>query len=362
MRQRKNIKKNRMKNFSLNKIHIYLSIGLYVASLIFPACYVGESRDAQSSLELLMVGPFGLIVGVFAWYANPLFWFALYKHKDTVSMVAAFFALLLALSFLSYKRVMYIDMDFQKEITSLGWGYFLWLLSISIFLIGQIFVFCGAPKYLVPISTMFPITVIGYFIYIHYYKVEDSQYSVQKERDRIYRLECVSAGTKIYEIVDNVRSVYISGGVSEYERHLNLWKIKSNGFFLNGYVNSGFLLFYEQENFYRKNADEKRNTPFERYSSSYNSYKNGKEYIDEITSDASVIIKNIEYPGIYEMKVGQITIKDRRTDKILAESKYVYDVHGKRLCGETSKGVYSLHDLVKRVMSLKKQFPSIYDN
>ncbi|MES2673846.1 MAG: hypothetical protein V4660_06370 [Pseudomonadota bacterium] len=350
-----------MKRISIVNFHIYLAGILYLASLAFPACYLGEERQAQDSAELLICGPFGILVGAFAWYANPFFWFAVVKNKKFISIMLSAFSLFLALSFISYKRVMYVNFDFQKEITFFGWGYFLWVLAISVFLVGQVFKFLDAPAVLIPISTCIPILCIGYIIYGYYYTNADSQYYVQQERNRIYELECRDAGAKIYDVGHDIKSVYFKGHAGEYSRRFLSWEKQSSGFYINAYVNSGYLLFGEEYNYSRNDSKTETNTLYTRYSSQKNSNKNGDEYVNEITSDVSIVIEDTTYPKRVNLKVSTIVIEDRRSNRILAKAKYVFDDYGQRLCGETSNGKFSVQELVKKTLALKRQYPSIYD-
>lgn len=344
-----------MKNISLVNFHIYFSVFLYVISLIFPACYLGESRQPQASTELLVAGALGIFVGAFSWYANPLFWIALYYSNKPRSIIISIFALLLALSFVFYKRVMYIDIDFQKDITSLGWGYFFWLFSMSIFLIGQIFRFSGAPSFLIPISTLIPIILGGKIIYGYYYEKADSQYRTQLERDRIYDLECEDSGTKIFGSAQGIKSIYLKGSTEEYRKYFLVWKRKSGGLSINSYANSGYIMFGEEYNYHQKHSNPEMNTPYTRYLSQRTSY------VNEITSDASIVIEKNIYPPSVHLVVGKVIIEDRRNNKILATSKYVYDEYGYRLCGETSNNEFSISKLAIETLGLKRQFSSIYN-
>jgi hypothetical protein len=346
-----------MKRISLTDIHVYLTVVIYLASLFFPACYLGESREPQSSVELLVSGPFGIFVGAFAWYANLFLWIALAKAQKSISILFSSIALVLAISFFFYKRIMYIDLDFQKDITSIGWGYFLWVLSISIFLVGQFFRFCKAPKIFIPISALIPTLFFGNLFYDYYYINEGSQYQLQQERNRIYDVECREAVTKIYSLGEDIKSVYLKGNAGEYISKYNRWERQSGWLSISALVNSGYLQYGEEYNYNQTDRVAERNTQYTRYSS----YSNSREYVNELTSDASITVEEINYPNRVNLKVGIITIEDRRNNKILAKSKYVFDEYGYRFCGETSKGKFSIDDLAMKTLQLKRQYSSIYD-
>ncbi len=87
------------------------ALALYVVALACPAFYVTNgsepSKPFMNGTELLFFGPFAIIQGMFAWFANPLLllaWFYLARGKLGRSVAASVLALPLALSFLLHRR------------------------------------------------------------------------------------------------------------------------------------------------------------------------------------------------------------------------------------------------------------------
>lgn len=294
------------------------------------------------------------ITGVFSWYANPLYWMALGQHNRARTIMFCVFALLFAMSFIFDKRVAPPDLDFQEDVTALGWGYFLWVLSIAVLLFGQAVRFSGVPPFLIPISIIIPIYVGYNWIYNYYYIGKESQYLIQSERNRIYDLECKDADTEVFSSADNVESIYLDDFVQEYQRSFFWWKKASGGFSIPAYVNSGYLVFGEEDNYTNNDKNPERNTPYVRYSSKkYN-------HVNEIKSDIAIYVERKSYSKKINLIVESVTVEDLRKGEVLVTSKYVYDEHSRRLCGATGWGEYSLEKVIVKALGLRRQYPSIY--
>jgi hypothetical protein len=93
----------------------------------------------------LIVGPLGLCFGGagFSWLANPLLfiaWFSLTK-KSFSTVIASVISVALMLSFLFFKQIILDEAGNYSAIVSYKLGYWLWLLSRGIMLVGSILIF-----------------------------------------------------------------------------------------------------------------------------------------------------------------------------------------------------------------------------
>lgn len=130
-----------MKIFRYKYIHIWISIALFLACLFFPAFYTTEGVEeaiAWNSLLVLIFGWLGVFIGIFYWYANIFYLFALIKIKDLhMSSSLGFVAFGLGLLFLTQEEILANESGDMTSITGYGWGYILWIASLGIFWIGQ---------------------------------------------------------------------------------------------------------------------------------------------------------------------------------------------------------------------------------
>lgn len=120
--------------------HVRLSPFLFILCLFFPSYYLGSSHEAQYAFLILILGWFGLIFGYVSWIANILYLIALmdYKNIDS-SLLLSIIALILALSFLRNDEiVLNAGIPSYISVTKYGVGYYLWIASISIFVLGQL--------------------------------------------------------------------------------------------------------------------------------------------------------------------------------------------------------------------------------
>jgi hypothetical protein len=122
----------------LKNIFLIASITLFVLSLT-QKCYCTTST-CSDSIMVLILGWFALMSGGagISWIANPLLFFAWYKLKRNlkVSMFLSMFAILMSLSFLLFDSIVDNENNQQKEIVAYKAGYWLWLSSTAVMVIG----------------------------------------------------------------------------------------------------------------------------------------------------------------------------------------------------------------------------------
>jgi hypothetical protein len=107
----------------------------FLASLFLPCIYVEDDPTPFMGLALFLWGPFGILDGVVAWYANPfLALMALLLVARRYSLVALFGipCLTLALSTLAVHEILINERPTYATITGYGLGFYLWLASLAI--------------------------------------------------------------------------------------------------------------------------------------------------------------------------------------------------------------------------------------
>ncbi|MRW93546.1 hypothetical protein GJ699_26495 [Duganella sp. FT80W] len=104
-----------------------IALGIYALSLCFTG--IRETRGAEPGILILLTGPLGVLIGVFGWFANPLFGLSLLlsKRQSALSMLLAFAGLMLALFAVKLTAIPYDDGEGQ--FIEFGFGYYLWLTS-----------------------------------------------------------------------------------------------------------------------------------------------------------------------------------------------------------------------------------------
>ena len=128
------------------------SLALFVLSLESNGVLTNPiESDFSSGASLLLIGWLGLVVGVFAWLANPLLllaWLTMGRRDALVlSGLCSFHALVLALTLLISDTIPEAtEMDYHLlEIVSLGQAYWLWLSSMLVALLAVIWEGVSSP-------------------------------------------------------------------------------------------------------------------------------------------------------------------------------------------------------------------------
>ena len=130
------------------RILFIFSLSLYIFSLTQESYYVDkiDYSSWSNSLVLLLIGWIGLIMGggaAISWLANPfifLSWIFFFKNIR-FSIFFSTISFIFALSFLCFDNVITSEAPTFSKITKYKIGYWIWLTSIFIFLIGSIFIY-----------------------------------------------------------------------------------------------------------------------------------------------------------------------------------------------------------------------------
>jgi len=119
-------------------IFLPLSLAAYASSLSLPALLF-ENREPLTGFSILAWGWWGFIAGSPAWGANPLYLFALYAQltgKYKLALELSSVSLLLG-SCSFFAKAWWFDEGSATPITKLGTGFYIWILSFFILLIGS---------------------------------------------------------------------------------------------------------------------------------------------------------------------------------------------------------------------------------
>ena len=92
---------------------------------------------------VFMLYPIGMV-----WLANPILFFSWikFKNKPKTSLVSSIITLILMLSFLLFDEVVNNEAGVPEKITSIKLGYWLWVSSAFIMVIGNAFLFYKKKK------------------------------------------------------------------------------------------------------------------------------------------------------------------------------------------------------------------------
>jgi hypothetical protein len=118
------------------------SLALFLLCLTQDGFFVdGDNPRAWSQAGyLLLFGWLGLLAGIVAWLANPLWiaaWIAFALRWHRVALALGIAALLCALSFLTLDTVMVSEAPTYAKVTGVGLGYGLWITSMAVLAAGS---------------------------------------------------------------------------------------------------------------------------------------------------------------------------------------------------------------------------------
>ena len=124
----------------LPKIITLLSVIVFAASLT-QNCYNIEAHDPKTSspgLYLLLLGPIGVLYGIFEWLANPVLlaaWVFSFAGKSKIALLLGIAASALILAFLFRHTIVASEAPTYAKIIGYGAGYWLWLTSAGLMIV-----------------------------------------------------------------------------------------------------------------------------------------------------------------------------------------------------------------------------------
>ena len=126
------------------KLFLFISIGVYIVSLTQKSyCTSGGNCEYFSGFLNLIFGWFGVFmlhIPAFPWLANPILlasWIT-FKKKQKLSFILSIIAFILMLSFLFVNEIIVNDGSTTSKVNFYGLGYWLWVLSSFIMIVGNI--------------------------------------------------------------------------------------------------------------------------------------------------------------------------------------------------------------------------------
>lgn len=347
-------------------IHIWVSLALFVACLAFPGYYIRESHEPQSAYALLLMGWLGPLDGHFSWYANLFYLIAIIKYKkQKASYVLGFIALLLALSFLGYSKIIVSEAPTYARITGYGWGYYLWITSLGIYSIGQFLLSYSESENIISNKKILAIqsgwiSIVFIIFSGHYFIGKDSQYSIQNRRNVVFDEKCRIAEEHIYKKTNDTKGIFFDPdwGARFKEVKPGVWYNNGVGVLGLGKLNSGLIQFYEKKNTRPSNPELIDSLPFIKYMPrDHKGFETG-----ELESEYAVITKSFDIPKALNIYGAEVLIKDLRDNTILAKSTYVFDRIGRKFCGHAPNGHFSVSKFIIDTLNLSRKYSSNYDN
>ena len=139
-----------MKVLTLIKITLGVSIGFMLFALTQEAYCTTEG--CMHSIRAFIFGIFGMFIGgneTLTWFANPLLILAwlLIKYRKT-SFLLSLLSTLIAVSFLIFDEVVITEAGHSSIITRYTLGYWLWIASHSVMLLGNVLLMINGHYYL----------------------------------------------------------------------------------------------------------------------------------------------------------------------------------------------------------------------
>lgn len=335
-----------------------ISLFLFVTSLTQPAFYMGEVQTGHittfSAHKVLVLGWLGPLSGHFAWFANPayLIAFAIIKARPAYSRFLAYAAFVLCLSFLLYPRLLVNEGGTTAPIVEYGIGFYLWAWAIAVFAYSQ------ARKYRLKTVEhnsslrwafylnyvpLFAIGIIPIFI-LKTVIVENSQFSLERERSRILADICPTAKADYLEVPRPMKGVFVD---PDWNMGVGTDSIvrgaKGLGISL---VHHGKLEFYETK------SDMKNDKLLKRYYRNRFSEKEA-ELTATMASEYSVITKSLtdglrKELGIYGY---QVLVTDNITNRAIAEARFFGSYADDKKCiPNPKKNRFEIDDFANRAL------------
>ncbi|PYK90588.1 MAG: hypothetical protein DME35_05490 [Verrucomicrobia bacterium] len=125
----------------LPKIIALVSVIVFGAALT-RSCYSIEAHDPNASspgFYLLLIGPIGVLYGIYEWLANPVLlaaWIFSFLGKNKIALLLGIAASALMAAFLFRHTIMASEAPTYAKVTGYAAGYWLWLTSAVLMIVG----------------------------------------------------------------------------------------------------------------------------------------------------------------------------------------------------------------------------------
>lgn len=360
-------------------IHLWVSITAFVLCLTFPGYYQEAIAREKSSFELLLTGWLGVLEGQFFWFANALYIASLITYrKAQVSSLFAFIALIIAASFLLATKVPSgnINGGGYVSLAGFGVGYFLWVLSIGILTIGQLFNINNRKVNLSKLVTIQAIWIISASsLFLYYYKFnEQSVFSFLAKREALFNEKCNSAKHQIYSHLDSSDGILIAvDALNDYHG----FKKGNDGRWYKGspdistlsiLLGESKIRFYERIKFH-SNLNEAHEIPL--YTTTVldegtyvigkppNIRKIYKTKLDKSSnkykSEITFTIVSNKSENLLNLHWAKIKIFNNKTNTLIAQTSYVFNATERRPCAPIRNEKYSPYDFLEEIYLTRKK-------
>lgn len=325
---------------------------IFLLCFVFHAFYTSDTYKAHRMIDLLLFGWLGILLGYLSWLANPFYIFALFSQNRKITLVLFLIALLFALSFLRKKELLVSEAPSYEPIVAYGPGYFLWILSMGILLIGESLQGIEI-QYGSKVLTILLFTILCSICYSAYYFLGDkSIYRLFAQRSYHFNRLCDAVKEEIYQSVQNIKGIYIDDISGNY----SFDKISGNTY---GSYRVNFLTTFTgrgDDHFEERNRSKRDETelPYVRI----NPDKRGERIpIDKLETNLEVRSENLaeDLPKSLGITSHRIYVRSLETNEIIAETSFVSILDESKLCAPTNTDSYSVNDFVLRALNLGKE-------
>lgn len=325
-----------------------ISPSLFVFSLIFSSFYIRDTHEAYYGFSLLPIGWLGILYLHFSWLANPMYFFALMARKSNPgrSFFLAICGFLIALEFLRHKSIITDEGGGTAEITGIGWGYYLWLMSILTLSHSSLKQSNLEGKHWIQIGLFGVATATTIGFAQQYYLLPGNHYSLMQQREKQFTELCLQSGESFYSTPSSpITGIYFSErGGSAYSKFIgNRYTMEEGGIFSSGGISKIPLIELKNDSsnstqpFIRKNYGVGPDQPVANLESNY---------LVMIKKTSDSIPRNLDLYG------REIVILELGRDQPLARMTFAVSRNDNRFCGKLYNGRFSEQDFVFRALQL----------
>ncbi len=330
---------------------IGLSLALFLCSLPLSGYYTGPTQQDNYAFALLLTGWMGVFNAHFSWLANPLYFWAVKRHKADPrgSALLAILAFAVALEFLVHRKILIDGNGGTATITGVGWGYLIWLLSFLTLAYSstiRIDIKNKGADYFLLLLMAFTTIWFGY----KYYISNDNHATLVSQRDQQFSALCNQAGEKFYAKPSTpISGIFFSedGGNGYRNFTLGRYGVKESSIFSSRGLPQIPLVEMP-------NLSPHASTPYLR-----DEGDSGKqEAVTDLKSNYFVIISNLseKLPSKLALEGRAIYVYEKNKKEPLATSIYATSQNDRRFCGQIYNGSFSEIDFIFRALKLRPNF------
>ena len=188
---------------------------------------------------------------------------------------------------------------------------------------------------------------------------DDAPFKLASESKNLFKEKCKYAGEEFIYTPDAVKSVYLDSDWSQSFNKIidGTYSGSGGGILGDPLVNSGYLLFFERKNKYKRSDNNEakytkhalndwQGVPVNKLSSEYGVFQ------DRLFSK-----HESERLGLYG---NEVSVKNLKTGKIAAKLTYYYSKSHRTICGHSDVKYFTVSEFIRRALNLSRQFPDAY--